>query len=96
MRIPTARGPFSERLFGLMRGPLDAAGWARLPEVAPSGADDAQIALWASYELAYRGFDDVADELEWHPPLLAARRVLEQDLEAGCASATSRRRSSPT
>lgn len=82
MQIPTPRGPFSERLATLLRGSLDDPGWVDLATTTPSGADDAQIALWTMYELAYRGFDGVADELEWHAPLLAARRVLERDLEA--------------
>lgn len=82
MQIPTSRGPFSAKLFSLLSGPQDDRGWDELVTTTPSGPDDAQIALWAMYELAYRGFDGVPDELEWHAPLLAARRVLERDLEA--------------
>jgi hypothetical protein len=40
--------------------------------------DDAQLALWACYELHYSGFAEVADEWEWEPSLLAVRRELEQ------------------
>lgn len=82
MKIPSPRGPYSEQLFELLRGPTDHAGWDDLVTATPASPDDAQVALWAAYELAYRGFDGVADELEWHPPLLAARRALERDLEA--------------
>ena len=82
MLVPRPRGALSERLFDLMRGPLEADGWLDLPAVEPDSTDDAQIALWAAYEPAYRGFDDASDELEWHPPLLALRRRLEQAFEA--------------
>ena len=34
------------------------------------------------YELAYRGFDDVPDELEWDPDLLQLRAALESSFEA--------------
>lgn len=43
--------------------------------------DDAQIALWALYELSYRGFDDVPAEHEWSPALLTTRRRLERAFE---------------
>ncbi len=82
MLTPTPRGRLSEQMVALLRGPLDDPAWDDLQHLTPTNQDDAQIALWTAYELAYRGFDDVADELEWHPPLLAARRVLERDLEA--------------
>jgi hypothetical protein len=48
----------------------------------PDHDDDAQIALWALYELHYRGFDDVDDALEWQPELLEVRGDLEQVFEA--------------
>jgi Iron-containing redox enzyme len=42
---------------------------------------DVQVALWMLYELAYRGFDDVADELEWDPDLVRLRGRLERWFE---------------
>jgi hypothetical protein len=39
---------------------------------------DFQAALTYGYEVHYRGFDDVAEEMEWHPHLLAARGHLER------------------
>jgi hypothetical protein len=53
--------------------------------------DDLQLALYCCYELHYRGFTGVADELEWDPVLLAFRGALERrflgalraDVEAG-------------
>jgi hypothetical protein len=42
---------------------------------------DAQLALWTLYELAYRGFDEVSDGLEWDPDLLRLRGSLEVTFE---------------
>lgn len=47
----------------------------------PESAEDAQLALWVLYEQHYRGFDDVAGELEWDPHLICVRRSLEQEFE---------------
>ncbi|MBV8995652.1 MAG: iron-containing redox enzyme family protein [Pseudonocardiales bacterium] len=57
---------------------LDAAqiGPSPLEQVGPYG-EDAQLALYCCYELTYRGFAGVADELEWDPGLLGLRRQLE-------------------
>ncbi|MFC6286729.1 iron-containing redox enzyme family protein [Nocardioides sp. GCM10027113] len=83
MLLPKPRGAFSQSLFSSLR---DRTGQAErdlpaldLPE--PEHHDDAAIALWALHELAYRGFDDVDDALEWDPGVLAVRRRLEADLE---------------
>jgi hypothetical protein len=43
--------------------------------------EDLQVALWAMYELHYRGFSDVDDRMEWDPGLIAVRRQLETELE---------------
>jgi hypothetical protein len=80
MLTPKARGPLSEALFEAMR--VHADDLSPVLDVRPDSDDDAQIALWALYELHYRGFEDVDDDLEWHPVLLQLRRTLEQDLEA--------------
>ncbi|MFG2075277.1 iron-containing redox enzyme family protein [Nonomuraea maritima] len=83
MRLPPARGPITEALFGTLEGPpgatpLDAA-------VAALGADfdneDTQLALFACYELHYQGFDDVDDRWEWDPELLTLRASLERRFE---------------
>jgi hypothetical protein len=87
MLIPRPRGPLSATLFPALRS---GAGLADVRSVAPDGEADAAIALWALYELHYRGFEDAADagrdgaggdDLEWDPDLLAVRRDLERDLE---------------
>ena len=79
MLIPKPRGAFSEELFATMRGWPDEKPSVR---TAPDDLEDAAIALWALYELHYRGFDDADDRLEWDPALLQVRRGLEEDLEA--------------
>lgn len=78
MLTPTARGPVSEAILSAMRSG-DTASVVELPDVGC--ADDAQIALWSLFALHHRGFDDVDDELEWDPHLIAVRRRLEQDFE---------------
>jgi hypothetical protein len=43
----------------------------------PLADDDLQLALYACYELHYRGLPGVSDDWEWEPSLLAFRRRLE-------------------
>ncbi|WP_241153689.1 iron-containing redox enzyme family protein [Nocardioides pantholopis] len=76
MLTPKARGAFSAAVFEAMR-----SGEGRVADVAPESPDDAAIALWGLFELHYRGFEDVDDDLEWHPGLLAVRHELATDLE---------------
>jgi hypothetical protein len=76
---PKPRGTLSDSLFEAMRTQSSFDG---VLGIEPDHDDDAQIALWALYELHYRGFDDVDDSLEWQPELLQVRRDLEQDFEA--------------
>ena len=79
MLTPKPRGPLSDALFPAMRHhPEDLDEVSRLE---PDGPEDEQISLWALYELHHRGFDDVDDELEWHPGLLTVRRRLEAAFE---------------
>ena len=77
MLTPKARGAMSAALFETMRSDDP-----QVVEVAPESPEDAAIALWALFELHYRGLDDVDDELEWHPALLTVRHRLAADLEA--------------
>ncbi|MBC9734782.1 iron-containing redox enzyme family protein [Nocardioides marmotae] len=79
MRLPKARGTLSERLFSALREEPGTP-----VSVEASVADDAEdraIALWASYELHYRGFEDVDDRWEWSPGVLRVRAALEEALE---------------
>jgi hypothetical protein len=74
--LPIARGPLSAAVLDILRGACPS----RLPE--PDEADpygeDLQLALYCSYELHYRGFAGVGDELEWDPVLLGLRSGLER------------------
>ena len=80
MLTPKPRGPLSDALFPALRHqPEDLA---PVRGLEPDGPEDEQISLWALYELHHRGFDDVDDELEWHPDVLALRRRLESSFEA--------------
>ncbi|BCY09262.1 iron-containing redox enzyme family protein [Actinoplanes sp. L3-i22] len=71
MKLPSPRGSLSERLIDILGG---GAGDLR---AEPDGEDDLQLSLFICYELAYRGWDGVADEWEWHPALLGLRAALE-------------------
>ena len=81
MRLPRPRGPFSEHVFAQMRAqdptptPFDATAVDVLAD------EDTQIALWALYELSYRGFDDVDPDREWSPALLTTRAQVEAAFE---------------
>ena len=79
VELPTARGPLTEALTSAMRS---ARGFSDVLPVLPSAdPDDAALALWILYQLHYRDFTGVPDDLEWHPQLLRVRLVLERDLE---------------
>ncbi|MEU9976391.1 iron-containing redox enzyme family protein [Streptomyces sp. NPDC051014] len=73
--LPGPRGPLSSAVLDALRGAAPAA----VPSPARSSpyGDDLQLALYALYELHYRGFDGVPDDLEWDSGLLAVRHALE-------------------
>jgi hypothetical protein len=73
--LPPARGPLSEYVLALLAGRQAEAPAPEVTEVLAD--DDAQLALWLCYELHYRGFATVEDELEWDPTLLGFRAKLE-------------------
>lgn len=79
MLLPKPRGAFSAEVLEALRSdPTKLAG--ELP--APESSEDAAIALWALYELHGHGFEDVDEDPEWHPDVIALRGRLEEDLEA--------------
>ncbi|WP_243697156.1 iron-containing redox enzyme family protein [Aeromicrobium phragmitis] len=78
MVLPAARGRLSEELFAALAA-NDAVSERSIPR--PDSPDDEQIALWALYELHYRGFDEVDADREWDPDLLRLRRDLERSFE---------------
>jgi hypothetical protein len=87
--LPSPRGPLSETLLHSLRsapGTLSCA--VALPTIAdPLADDDLQLALYACYELHYRGFDGVDERWEWDPGLLALRAALEAVFEDGLRAA---------
>jgi hypothetical protein len=48
------------------------------PEEAEPYGEDLQLALYCCYELHYRGFADVSDDLEWDSRLIGFRSALER------------------
>jgi hypothetical protein len=85
--LPLPRGPLSEAVLGaIMRCRADV----RLPAVDPADPladDDLHLALYACYELHYRGFAGVHAEWEWDPGLIAARAELERTFERALRAA---------
>jgi hypothetical protein len=72
----------TEGLFAALTGAPGRRSLPEVPEFAdPLGDEDLQLALYACYELHYRGFDEVAPEWEWEPSLLALRAQLEAPFE---------------
>ncbi|MGH3550990.1 MAG: iron-containing redox enzyme family protein [Pseudonocardiaceae bacterium] len=80
--LPAPRGPLSSAVLAALRGTSAAPHAAEVPPGAVRQADpygeDLQLALYSCYELHYRGFAGVSDDLEWDPGLLGLRRQLEQ------------------
>jgi hypothetical protein len=88
--LPTPRGPLSETVLDALRGapgslPVPAAAVPRPAD--PLGDDDLHLALYACYELHYRGLDGVDERWEWDPGLLALRAELEATFEDGLRDA---------
>jgi heme oxygenase-like protein len=82
MRVPDPHGPISRSVHGLLTGTsadIDAAHFNTLVAAVSSPLTDVdfQQALTCCYEMHYRGFEDVDDELEWSPGLAAAQRLME-------------------
>ncbi|OZD86945.1 hypothetical protein CH260_26005 [Rhodococcus sp. 05-2256-B2] len=74
-RLPVPCGPLSDAVIRF----LSTGGGAALPSASDADptSRDMQLALLVSYELHYRGFEGVDDELEWDPALLQFRAALE-------------------
>ena len=80
--LPEPRGPLTTALFDALARPVHTLG--ALPDVVtadPLGDEDLQLALYACYELHYRGLPGVDERWEWSPSLLAARQQLEAVFE---------------
>jgi hypothetical protein len=80
--LPAPRGPLSAAVLDALRDTTSASAAARVGAADVQRADpygeDLQLALYCCYELHYRGFAGVSDELEWDPGLLGLRRHLER------------------
>jgi hypothetical protein len=72
-RLPEPRGPVSEELVEALAGPPTALA----PPSDGLDDEDLQLALYACYELQYRGFDGVDERWESAPALVAYRAALE-------------------
>jgi pyrroloquinoline quinone (PQQ) biosynthesis protein C len=81
MRLPRPRGPFSERVFAELVGSDPSPTPVEATSASVLSDDDVQVALWALYELHYRGFEDVDPDHEWSPGLLTTRLEVEQRFE---------------
>jgi hypothetical protein len=85
MQIPAPRGALSESLANRL---LDGSGALPAPgprSVDPLTDDDLQLALFLVHELSYGGLDDVDEDWEYEPSLIAFRASLERSmLESLC------------
>jgi Iron-containing redox enzyme len=82
--LPSPRGPLSEALVGLLRGPTDGTETDELSAVLPGEGvfgEDFQLSLYLLYELHYRGFAGADERWEWQPALISLRAGLEADFE---------------
>jgi hypothetical protein len=87
MQVPRARGPLSQWVSEVLVG-ADPGEPPQVPAEALTGNEDAQLALWMSYELHYRGFDDAPPDAEWDLRILAQRRQIERRFEHELRAAT--------
>ncbi|MEU3312546.1 iron-containing redox enzyme family protein [Streptomyces sp. NPDC006662] len=71
------RGPLSRTVVAALRGGRPPAGYDEAAAGADPWGEDLQLALYLLYELHYRGFEGVAEDLEWDPELLRLRGALE-------------------
>lgn len=78
--LPHPRGLVSTAVLDALRGDAGAPDTVD-PEGADAFGDDLQLALYCCYELHYRGFAGVDDDLEWDPALLALRGRAEAVFE---------------
>lgn len=76
--MPVARGTASSAVIDTLSG----SGTALPSEPVPDDDEDLHLALFVCYELAYRGWDGVADEWEWDPDLIRFRGALERRFES--------------
>lgn len=88
MKLPQPCGPVSRRVVTILRGALVSPAPLVLGDDPVLDDRDAQLALWALYELSYRGFDDVDPRREWDLDLIGLRLDLESRFEDELRTAT--------
>jgi Iron-containing redox enzyme len=91
--LPGPRGPLSRAVLAALGRPHgDTDGGALPPAAAVRAADpygeDLHLALYALYEMHYRGFAGVPDGREWDPELLRVRAALESRFVAALRADT--------
>ncbi|MFG2817523.1 iron-containing redox enzyme family protein [Streptomyces sp. NPDC048410] len=75
--LPQPRGDLSAAVVSALTA-RDTAPTDTPPATVDPYGEDLQLALYTLYELHYRGFVGVPEELEWDPGLLTLRRSLER------------------
>lgn len=79
--LPPPRGELSQAVVAfLLAGGRPLPDGREAADADPLG-EDMQLALHLTYELHYRGFAGVPDDMEWDPELLRLRGVMEQRFE---------------
>ena len=74
--LPAPRGPISRQVLACLTAPPHAVAPAPPgPGTDPLADEDLNLALYALYELHYRGFEGVDESWEWEPSLLALRAL---------------------
>jgi hypothetical protein len=87
-KFPTPRGEVSEYLLDALRRAPHELTVPERPRVAdPLADEDLQLALYACYELHYRGLDGVDERWEWAPSLLGLRAALEAEFDGALRAA---------
>ncbi|POM23858.1 hypothetical protein BTM25_24840 [Actinomadura rubteroloni] len=80
--LPAPRGPLSEALLDVLRGPAGTPAAAEALAAAPAAddpfGDDLHLALHLCYELHYQGLTGVDGGWEWDPALLGLRAAMER------------------
>jgi hypothetical protein len=81
-RLPEPRGDLSDFVLNALQQPPHELATAIPPHGdVLHGDDDFHLALYALYELHYRGFEGVDERWEWDPSLLRLRAELERRFE---------------
>lgn len=80
-QLPPPRGELSEAVTAFLVAERRRLPGAREMADADPLGEDMQLALHLAYELHYRGFAGVPDDMEWDPELLRLRGAMEHRFE---------------